>query len=100
MEVEHDVDEEDHINHTVEHQDWNAVHCLALKGGIVGYHDSGVEGENENGPVPDALEEGVVQQDVGWRARNFLTVPWNAVVVGKQGVLRALWRWQVVFSEY
>ena len=57
---------------------------------VVGHHDSGVQGENQDEPVPDAFERGVVDEDVGRGSGNFLAVSWHFVFVGEKGVLRAL----------
>ena len=35
-----------------------------LECGIIGHHDGCVEGENQDDPVPDGLEETVVEDDV------------------------------------
>ena len=39
---------------------------LGPKGNVVGHHDGGVEGEDEDDPVPGRLEGTVVENDV-WR---------------------------------
>ena len=64
MEVEHDVHQEDDVHNAVHHQPRDVV-LLGLEGHVVGHHDGGVEGEDEDDPVPGGLEQAVVQDDVG-----------------------------------
>jgi len=73
VEVEDDVDEEDDVHDAVHHQPGDVV-LLGLEGHVVGHHDGGVEGEDEDHPVPRGLEEAVVQDDVRRRLRGFLLV--------------------------
>ena len=65
VEVKHDVDQEDDVHHAVQHQP-NQVVLFGLKRDVIGHHDGGVEGEDEDDPVPGGLEGAVVEDDV-WR---------------------------------
>ena len=42
-----------------------------LESSVVGHHDGGVEGEDEDNPVPDRLKQAVVEDDVGRRLGGF-----------------------------
>lgn len=66
MEVEHNVNQEDHVHDTVQHQPSQIV-LLGPEGDVIWHHDGGVEGEDEDDPVPGGLEGTVVQDDV-WRS--------------------------------
>lgn len=73
MEVEHNVDQEDDIYNAVHHQPSQIV-LLCLKGDVIGHHDGGVEGQDEDDPVPGGLEGAVVEDDVRGGLRGFLFV--------------------------
>lgn len=73
MEVEHNVNQEDDVHDAVQRQP-NQVVLLRLKGDVVGHHDGGVEGEDEDDPVPGGLEGAVVEDDVGRRLGGLLLV--------------------------
>ena len=73
MEIEHDINEKDDVHDAVHHQPRNIV-LLGLEGDVVGHHDGGVEGEDEDYPVPCGLEEAVVEDDVGRGLWGFLLV--------------------------
>ena len=74
VEVEHDVDEEDDVNDGVHHQEADILGRLVLEGDVEGHHDGRVEGETQNGPVPDGFEGTVVKQDVRRRLGRLLAV--------------------------
>lgn len=65
MEVQHDVNQEDDVYDAVQHQPSQIV-LLGLERDVIGYHDGGVEGEDEDHPVPGGLEGAVMENDV-WR---------------------------------
>ena len=73
VEVQHDVNKEDDVHDAVQHQRGQIV-LLCLKRDVIRHHDGGVEGEDEDDPVPGRLEGAVVEDDV-WRGlRGFLLV--------------------------
>ena len=74
VEVEHNVDEEDDVHDGVHHEQTDVLGGLVLEGDVEGHHDGGVEGETQDGPVPDGLEGAVVEQDVGRRLGRLLAV--------------------------
>ena len=73
VEVENNVHQEDDVHNAVHHQPRDVV-LFGLEGHVVGHHDGGVEGENEDHPVPGGLKETVVQDDVGRGLRGLLLV--------------------------
>jgi len=74
VEVEHDVDEEYHVDDGVDHQQGHVLAGLVLERHVVRHHDGRVEGQAQDDPVPDGLERAVVQQDVRRRLRRLLPV--------------------------
>ena len=74
VEVENDVDEEDDVHNGVDHEQTDILGGLVLEGDVEGHHDGGVEGEAQDGPVPDGFEGTVVEQDVGRRLGRLLAV--------------------------
>lgn len=68
VEVEHDIDEEDHVHDRVHHQQRHVLRGLVLEGHVVGHHDGRVEGEEQDHPVPDGLTEGTKEgEDISKR---------------------------------
>ena len=65
VEVEDDVNEKHYVHDGVRGQGGNTVAGLPLERHVVRHHDGGVEGEEEDHPVPRGLEGRVVEDNVG-----------------------------------
>lgn len=78
MKVEYNVNQEDHVHHTVHHQPRQVV-LLGPEGNVIRHHDGGVEGQDEDDPVPGGLEGAVVEYDVRGSLGGLLLVLWENV---------------------
>ena len=52
---------------------------IPTEGDIEGHHEGSVEGERQNGPVPDCLECRIVEDDMGRSLRSLLSILWEEV---------------------
>lgn len=94
VEVQYDVDEEDDVDCTVKDKQGHVVEALVAEGGVEGNHDGSVEGQQKDQPVPDATEQGVVENDVRWGARRILLVARkNIEVYGEHLEHASITRW-------
>lgn len=91
MKVEDDVDEKDEVDHAVEYKERHIV-IFYLEGGVVRNHDGGVEGEDQDDPVPHGLEEAVVQNDVRGSFGGFQSVLGKHIRVYVHHLVTRKWR--------
>jgi len=88
VEVKDDVNEEDDIHNGVNNEEAHIFGCFVLEGNIVGHHNSCVESEAKNYPIPYRLEGTIVEKNVWRRLRRFLTVLRKNVCVQAHHLLR------------
>lgn len=84
MKVEYNVNEEDHVDNAVNHQEDDIIDGFAAKGRIEWHHHGGVAGEEEDHPIPCRLEGHIVENHMRRGLWRFLFVRWYDVHPGRE----------------
>jgi hypothetical protein len=66
VKVQNNINEKHDIHNAVNDQKRDLIHGLVFERGVIRDCDGGVKGQNQNEPIPDGLEETVMENDMWW----------------------------------